>query len=140
MKNSFVAYGDSMSPLINKGDVIYVSKGEVGVGDIVLFVQSNKAIVHRIIWKRGSRVWTKGDSVFILDNEIREVDILGKVFRIEGDMKNISFFNRKVRIVQIYFLLRSIIIYIAPGRMLKVILRRLLGGRRVLVNLIGKDF
>lgn len=137
MKNSFVAYGGSMSPLINKGDVIHIKEGRMKIGDVVLFVQNKKAIVHRVIWKLGSRVWTKGDSVLILDDEIKESDILGIVFRIEARGKDISFNKLGVQIVQAYLLVRSIIICVTPGSILKMLLGRLLGGRRVLVKLVS---
>ena len=132
-----MAYGESMSPLINKGDVIHVKKGQIRIGDVVLFVQKKKAIVHRVVWKLGNRVWTKGDSVFILDDEIIEADILGKVFRIEGTRKDISFKTRGVPIVQTYLLLRSIVIWVIPGNILKIVLGKLLGGRRFLVRLVS---
>ncbi len=137
MKNSFVAYGESMSPLINKGDLIYVEKGGVEIGDVVLFIQKRRAIVHRVIFKIGKRVWTKGDSVFILDDELREADILGKVYLIEGNKKEIYLKNVLTGITQRYFLIRSIILYIIPGGTLKMFLSKILGGRRFLVRLIS---
>ncbi len=78
----------SMSPNINKGDVVLLKKlsdkeiSKLKVGDVLVFKQNNKIIVHRIskILKSGNEIFfkTKGDNNNDEDNFLTEVNqVLG---------------------------------------------------------------
>ena len=78
----------SMTPNINKGDVVLLKKlndkeiSKLKVGDVLVFKQNNKIIVHRIskIFKSGNEIFfkTKGDNNNDEDNFLTEVNqVLG---------------------------------------------------------------
>jgi signal peptidase I len=78
----------SMTPSINKGDVVLLKKlndkeiSKLKVGDVLVFKQNNKIIVHRIskIFKSGNEIFfkTKGDNNNDEDNFLTEVNqVLG---------------------------------------------------------------
>ena len=60
---SFRIISNSMSPLIEVGDVVRVSRAEasrVRIGDVVAFQDGQKVVVHRII----GRSWSKQQLIF----------------------------------------------------------------------------
>lgn len=82
----------SMTGTINKTDVIIYEKKdkdeEIGIGDIIVFEDEEKRIIHRVIDKNSTinetRYFTKGDANPNQDDSYRtDEDIIGKVkFRI----------------------------------------------------------
>lgn len=75
--------GDSMFPsLKNEQKVTIEKKEKYKIGDIVVFKNDieNHIIIHRIIWKCGSRYITKGDNNYLIDSvKIKKNNILGAV-------------------------------------------------------------
>lgn len=80
------ATGDSMSPLIKKGDTIViksVSPEEIKLGDIAVFDSQGKLCAHRLIRKYsiGNRYVfiTKSDKTFMADASFEDQKLIGKV-------------------------------------------------------------
>ena len=70
----------SMSPTIEKGDVVIVKIGEqVQQNDIITYKNNNSFITHRIIEIDGENIIAKGDNNNTKDEPITEDAILGKV-------------------------------------------------------------
>ncbi len=78
----------SMTGTINKGDVVFVEKynkkDEINTGDIIVFANDNKKIVHRIIEQKimgeETRYYTKGDANQQEDDGYRKrEDIIGHI-------------------------------------------------------------
>jgi signal peptidase I len=80
------AAGDSMSPLIKKGDTITiksVAPEEIKPGDIAVFDSQGKLCAHRLIRKYsiGNRhvFITKSDKTFMTDISFEDQKLIGKV-------------------------------------------------------------
>jgi hypothetical protein len=91
----FQARGFSMSPFIKDGDLVTVSPllgSSPGLGDVVAFIQpgTRRLAIHRIIGKKGSSFFIKGDNTYQIDGLIPETNILGYVTRVERDGKKVS--------------------------------------------------
>ena len=72
--------GISMQHTIMKGESYYVIEKEVyRIGDIVLFVQDDCRIVHRIVRKHKGYYQTKGDNYYISDRMIDKSQIIGMI-------------------------------------------------------------
>lgn len=70
----------SMSPTIEKGDIVIVKIGEqVNVEDIITYKKDNAFITHRIIEINGDSIIAKGDNNNTLDEAITQDAIIGKV-------------------------------------------------------------
>ncbi|RMG56048.1 MAG: signal peptidase I [Acidobacteria bacterium] len=86
----FRVRGESMSPLLEDGDVIEVQRvpaGQLYVGDIVLFrSKEGEFLVHRCVKRQSAsgQIWvtTKGDAGRGLDRPITVDEVLGRVIRI----------------------------------------------------------
>ena len=90
----FRANGFSMSPFVKNGDIITISplqNSPFRPGDIVAFFHpvTGKPFVHRVIWKKGSSLRIRGDSLLSDDGLIPESNIFGKVTKVERDGENI---------------------------------------------------
>ena len=77
----------SMAGTLNKGDTIIYEEldedEEIEIGEIIVFIQDNVRIIHRVIDKKefgtGTRYYTKGDANSTSDDEYRvREDIIGK--------------------------------------------------------------
>ena len=67
-----------MQPTIMRGESYYVvEKDMYRMGDIVLFTQEGRRIVHRIVRKNGDYYQTKGDNYYMSDRIIRQSQIIG---------------------------------------------------------------
>lgn len=78
----FEIVSGSMSPTIEKGDMIFVKLDtDYEVGDIVSFKDNNSIITHRIIEKNDNYYVTKGDANNTADNPIKENQIIGKTIK-----------------------------------------------------------
>jgi signal peptidase I len=80
------AAGNSMSPLIRKGDTLvikHVTAGALKRGDIVVFDSRGALCAHRLIMKsaRGNRyiLVTKSDNSFAADAPFADKKLMGKV-------------------------------------------------------------
>lgn len=99
-----VVHGDSMYPIFphNKKLLLNEQDKEFFVGEVVVFRQSEKLVIHRIIQIIGDRfVITKGDNNLYSDRPVRKKKILGKIvdtFNRE-DKYRISQYSRFVGIV-----------------------------------------
>ena len=70
----------SMSPTIEKGDIVIVKIGEqVQKNDIITYKKDNSFITHRIIEIDGDSIIAKGDNNNTKDEPITKHAILGKV-------------------------------------------------------------
>ena len=70
----------SMSPTIEKGDIVIVKIGEqVQENDIITYKKNNSFITHRIIEIDGDSIIAKGDNNNTIDESITKDAILGKV-------------------------------------------------------------
>ena len=84
--------GKSMRPLIQPGDQVLIKHGHINVrrGDVIVFLQEEKMVVHRLlrICKDGSKTIfiTKGDNTSYLDSPISAHQVIGRVLKIKrGD-------------------------------------------------------
>lgn len=73
----------SMSPTMEKGDIVFVKIGEdsnqLKERDIITYKQDNEFITHRIIKIDGENIITKGDNNNTQDEAITKDAIVGKV-------------------------------------------------------------
>jgi hypothetical protein len=91
----FQSKGFSMSPFIKDGDVLTIvplQGSAPGFGDVVVFTHphTGKLIIHRIIGKRSSSYFTKGDNAPEEDGLISRAAILGRVTKVERNGGYIS--------------------------------------------------
>jgi hypothetical protein len=90
----FRANGFSMSPFIRDGDVITVlpfTSQISHLGNVVAFLhpETRKLVVHRVVGKRGSCYFVRGDNSSEEEGPIPDSDILGYVGRVERDGKKV---------------------------------------------------
>ncbi|MDW7759908.1 MAG: S24/S26 family peptidase [Acidobacteriota bacterium] len=91
----FRARGLSMAPFVRDGDVITISptrRSLPGVGRVVAFVstETGKLVVHRVVARRGTAVFIRGDCVpEHADGIIPPENLLGQVTRIERNGRKI---------------------------------------------------
>jgi len=83
-----------MSPFIKDGDWVTVAPkngSSPRFGDVVAFFQSGtkKLSIHRVIGKKGTFRFIKGDNTSQLDGLIPEMNILGYVTKVEREGKRI---------------------------------------------------
>ena len=82
----FRVKGNSMMPLLRNGkDEVVVGpydKEELKLFDVILFRQTDRYVLHRIIQKRGSRYLMQGDGVCRFYEECEDTDIIGVVRRV----------------------------------------------------------
>lgn len=133
------ASGISMMPLIVAGDKLFVEKvnfQDVHIGDILVFNKNSKFIGHRVAFKIGQKIITKGDNVYWTDGTVRPKDVLGRLAVVKHkDGKTIRFDTFKARIISFYFLFYSLIT-VYPPRILYKILRTVFRGRRFLTKFL----
>jgi len=92
----FMVTGFSMSPFIKNGDVAVISPFKhrhMGVGDVVACLDKNsqKLMVHRVIGKKNTMVYLKGDNTLTEDLPVHKDQVLGYVSKLERNGKNITF-------------------------------------------------
>jgi len=90
-----MAFGNSMWPVLQEGDVVYLEKvkfDDIKVNDIVCFTNKSKLVTHRVVYKKGNCIIAKGDNNPISDGKIEKNRILGVVyaFKREGRKFNIE--------------------------------------------------
>ncbi len=76
----------SMEPELYAGDVVVIRKSmDIAVDDIVVFVQDNMLVIHRVKEINGTEVTTKGDANNGTDAPVSMEDIKGELwFKIPG--------------------------------------------------------
>lgn len=73
----------SMSPTIEVGDVVITKlTKEVKENDIIVYIDGNNIITHRLIEKNGNKIITRGDANNSEDKPIEEKMIIGEVVKI----------------------------------------------------------
>ena len=78
----------SMSPTIEKGDIVFVQIGEpTKEQDIITYKKDNAIITHRIIKIDKETIITKGDNNNTQDEEITQDAIIGKVIYIVNNVE-----------------------------------------------------
>ncbi len=84
--------GTSMMPTLHPGDTCQVRLGErdVRLGDIVVYRRGQGLVIHRVVWRRGDWVWTRGDALIRPDPRVRRGSILGVVVTAERQGRVIS--------------------------------------------------
>lgn len=96
--------GISMKPLLLPGDIVSIKKINflsVKVNDIILVHKKNASFIHRVIFKTNKFVITKGDANFETDGKIFNKNILGKIYSIKRN-------NKDIKLNDIYFYYSSI--------------------------------
>lgn len=105
-----------MAPQIEVGDVVLITKSfndrEPQLGNLVLFSDQNKKVLHRIIRKIGNDIYLKGDNAFELQKinfsqieGIAQIVFSGKKVIVLGKAKEKLFiFLDKLFFQRIYFL------------------------------------
>lgn len=84
--------GESMRPLIRKGkDLVTIEPVTrcLKIGDVVLFTDGKRYVVHRIIriMENGNRIETMGDNCVVPDRLLKKEQVLGLVTRYERNGK-----------------------------------------------------
>lgn len=72
--------GSSMRPSLTEGDevVVRLAHGaECRVGDVVLVLQGTATVLHRVVARSATRVWTRGDALPHLDHPVALERVLG---------------------------------------------------------------
>lgn len=88
--------GRSMLPLIQSGDQVLVAHGfpNVRVGDVIVFLQSDKIVAHRLlrVCNNGSITTfvTKGDNAPQFDPPVSAHQIVGRVLKIKRGSRWVS--------------------------------------------------
>lgn len=89
---SFKAEGNSMLPVLQAGDIVYIKKvpiEKIRVDDIVFIHSKSKQFIHRVVYKKNDNdnqvkyFITKGDNNLHSDGKINVRDVLGIVFQIK---------------------------------------------------------
>lgn len=84
--------GGSMSPFLRGGEILTIQKGSPDTlrkGDLIFFkTKEHFSVIHRIVEKKRREddtylFRTKGDAVSVMDEPVREHEIIGKVCKIE---------------------------------------------------------
>jgi hypothetical protein len=76
------AFGDSMRPAIQAGDLLDVRAATpdlVAPGDVVLVERRGRLFAHRVVWRGKDVLRTKGDTRWRADPAVTAADLLGVV-------------------------------------------------------------
>jgi signal peptidase I len=86
---TFKVTGDSMHPLIRRGDRAHIqgcNPRDLSAGDIITFRNDDLYITHRLLWTRTRgnviELITKGDNEITIDPPVSPTHIIGKVIAI----------------------------------------------------------
>jgi len=92
----FRARGNSMRPFIKDGDILNIKPieaTEVQIGDVILFRQGRRILVHRVVKRRVEpevMLIVKGDSRLRPDGPVHPDQLLGKVTGVERGGRTIN--------------------------------------------------
>ena len=136
------ATGKSMTPFLSGGEILTITKvpaATLRIGDLIFFkTHEGFPLIHRIVKRQqeehGSLFHTKGDAVLGMDNMISEINVLGKVCRVEqvrrdGEAREIDMESRPQRFLNYMtamFSLAKTRLYCAAARILPLFLRKAL--------------
>jgi signal peptidase I len=75
----------SMAPVAQPGDAFVIARPgrRPTFGDVVAVVAGSRAVVHRVVGRRGALYLTKGDASPYFDSPARRKDVLGLVRAVE---------------------------------------------------------
>ncbi|MDH7487677.1 MAG: S24/S26 family peptidase [Anaerolineae bacterium] len=86
--------GDSMAPLIGRGDEVIVEAAavdELHIGDVVVFDSGNGLLMHRLLARQAGRLVTRGDRMATPDHPWASEQLLGRVRSVlKGDGRHIA--------------------------------------------------
>jgi signal peptidase I len=93
-KSSFSvkATGYSMQPILTPKDLLFFKKNSfsnIQINDIIIVKKSDKYLVHRVIYKNSKYLVTKGDNNPYTDGEIKPHQIIGKLFKIQRNNREL---------------------------------------------------
>ncbi len=134
-------FGESMRPLINPGDSLFIykkGKMDIKLGDLVVFYDKGKIICHRVVAKKNNRIVAKGDNLPFVDKPIKISEVLGKVAKVDGMYGSINFESRKTHLLQYYFIFCSLAIYYMPKHIASILLSLVRGKRFITKLSVGK--
>lgn len=80
------SFGNSMYPLLQDGDIVYIKRADFNklkINDIVCIRKNNHVFTHRVIYKKGNYIITKGDTNPLSDGKIYTKHLIGKVDKIK---------------------------------------------------------
>jgi signal peptidase I len=136
------ATGKSMTPFLTGGEILTIKKvpaASLRIGDLIFFkTHEGFPLIHRIVKRQqeehGSLFHTKGDAVLGMDNMISEINVLGKVCRVEqvrrdGEAREIDMESHPQRFINYMtamFSLAKTRLYCAAARILPLFLRKAL--------------
>jgi signal peptidase I len=103
--------GNSMIPLIRKGDIVFVrvhSTDKLSLGDIVVFQRGVEYVTHRYLKDNGTMLLTKGDNSILPDVRIDKQAILGRVYQINHRNSIRKLDNKKAKHIAIIIGLLSL--------------------------------
>ena len=111
---------DSMSPTIEKGDVIMVvPQDEYEIDDIVAFKQDSMIVTHRIIDRdENGDFITKGDYVGNSkdDMPLKELYIIGKVVKVFPDLGGFVSVMQSPLIIMMSILIIALLLYLSTKK------------------------
>jgi len=83
---SLRSFGISMEPFFHENDILYfkkVSFNKIKINDFIVIKQNRKLISHRVIYKTGKYLITKGDNSPRSDGKIYPKQVVGRVYQIK---------------------------------------------------------
>lgn len=134
---SFYASAKSMSmaPVIQPGDIIRVDPIEpcdAKMGDIVVFRSNHELISHRVVFRYKDTILIKGDNEKYFD-KFKINSIIGIISKSHGKKGNLDFLKPQARIISLYYIFYSLLVYAVPIRY-RDFLNKMFRGRRYLVK------
>jgi len=95
--------GASMVPALWPGDTVTIRQcdlAELNPNSIIVFRQSERLIVHRLVHRTGHQVVARGDARPFFDDPVDASEVIGQVESIERDGRavsaNFSFWKRMI--------------------------------------------
>ncbi|MBI2616850.1 S24/S26 family peptidase [Candidatus Gottesmanbacteria bacterium] len=130
------ASGESMAPLMNAGDKLFVkpSRKNFNLADIVVYYQDSHLIGHRILKIYGKYLQTKGDNTPYRDPPITHEHIVGILERIDGKYGTLKLSSLYFKYIKWYFFFYSICTSVGPAWFRRV-MTKILRGRKILLRL-----
>ncbi len=80
------SFGHSMFPLLHDGDIVYLKRirfSAIKVNDIITIRKLGKIFTHRVIYRIGKSLITKGDNNLSSDGKIYPKQIIGKLYQVK---------------------------------------------------------
>jgi signal peptidase I len=95
---------DSMAPLIEGGDLVLIDPYKPGLrpklGDLILFKERTKEVLHRVVKKNNENVFLKGDNAFEFQKvSLDEIKGIGRVVFSGEKTIELASFKEKVFVI-----------------------------------------